>query len=165
MTSMVVSILLSLLMLGALLLVPLGLPGVWVMVLILLGMAVAGEVAWLTWGVLAGVGLVAELVEWAAVAWMGRRYGGSSRAFWGAVAGGLVGALVGAPVPVVGTLLAGVAGTFLGAAVVTLRETRSLETASKVGWGTALARTVAVGVKTAVGIVVLVVGGTALFVG
>lgn len=163
MSTTVVSILLLLVMLGALLLVPAGLPGVWIMLVILLAMVPSGQVAWLTWGILAGLALVAEGVEWAAVAWMGRRYGGSSWAFWGAIAGGLVGALGGSPVPLVGTLVAGVAGTFLGAAAVTFWETRSVEAASRVGWGTALARTFAVGVKTAVGIVVLVVGGGALF--
>ena len=152
-------------MAGALFLVPLGLPGLWIMVLILLGMATAGEVAWTTWGLLVGLAGLAEAVEWGVVAAMGRRYGGSGRAFWGAIAGGLVGAVAGTPVPVVGTLLGGVAGTFAGAAAVTLWETRSLEAASRVGWGTALARTVAVGIKTAAGIVVLVVGGAALFVG
>lgn len=165
MTSTVASILLIVVMLGSLLLVPLGLPGVWIMILVLLGVTVAGEVAWATWGILAGLALLAEVVEWAAVARMGRHYGGSSRAFWGAIVGGLVGAVVGFPIPLVGTVVAGVAGTFLGAAGVTLWETRSVETASRVGWGTALARTMAVGVKTAVGVVVLVVGGAALFVG
>lgn len=160
-----VSILLVLFMAGALVLVPLGLPGVWLMILVLLGMTVLGEVAWMTWGILAGLALLAELVEWATVAWMGQRYGGSSRAFWGAVVGGIVGTLVGMPVPLFGPILAGVVGTFLGAGAVTLHETRSLETASRVGWGTALARTIAVGVKVAVGVVVLVVGGSALFVG
>lgn len=165
MSASVLSVLLLLVLLGALLLVPLGLPGVWIMVLVLLGVAAAGEVAWLTWGALAGLALLSEGIEWAAVAWMGKRYGGSSRAFWGAIAGGLVGALVGSPVPVLGALVAGVVGTFLGAAAVTFWETRSVEAASRVGWGTALARTLAVGVKTAAGIVVLVVGGAALFVG
>lgn len=162
---MIVPILLLLVLLGALLLVPLGLPGVWLMVLVLLGVTLAGEVAWLTWGVLAGLALLSELVEWGAVAWAGRRYGGSSRAFWGALAGGLVGAVIGAPVPLLGTLIAGAAGTFVGAAAITLHETRSLDTASRVGWGAALARTLAVGMKTAVGVLILVVGGTALFVG
>lgn len=160
-----VAVLLVLLMAGSLLLVPLGLPGIWIMVLVLLGMTLVGEVAWITWGVLAALALMAEIIEWATVAWMGKRYGGSSRAFWGALAGGFLGVVIGMPIPIVGPLLAGIVGTFLGAAALTLHETRSLETASRVGWGTALARILVVGVKTAVGLVILVVGGGALFLG
>lgn len=161
----ILAVVLVLVMAGALLLVPLGLPGVWLMLLVLLGVAVAGEVAWTTWAILAVLTALAEAVEFAVLARIGRRYGGSPRAFWGAVVGGFVGAIVGAPLPVVGALLGGVAGTFLGAAAVTLRERRSLEEASRVGWGMTLARALAVAIKTAVGIAVLVVGGTALFVG
>lgn len=152
-------------MAGSLLLVPLGLPGIWIMILVLLGMTLVGEVAWITLGALTALALLAEGLEWAAVAWMGKRYGGSSRAFWGALAGGFLGVLIGMPIPVVGPLLAGIVGTFLGAAALTFHETRSLETASRVGWGAAVARVVVVGVKTGVGLVILVVGGGALFLG
>jgi len=164
MAEVAVSIVLLILMAGSLLLVPLGLPGVWIMVAILLGLAVAGSVSWTTWAILAGLALAAELLEFGIVGWMGRRYGGSRAAFWGAVAGGLVGAAVGFPVPVLGPLAGGVVGTFLGAAAVTLWQTRSVEDASRVGWGVALARAFAVALKTAVGVVVLVTGGLALFV-
>lgn len=164
MAEIAVSVLVLLLLLGSLLLVPLGLPGVWIMVAVLLGMTVAGTVAWVTWAVLAGLALVAELLEFAVLGWMGRIYGGSGRAFWAAIAGGIVGAVVGFPVPVVGPLLGGVAGTFLAAAAITLWETRSVEDASRTGWGMALARGFAVALKTGVGIVVLVTGGLALFV-
>lgn len=163
--SPIVAAALVLVMLGGLLLVPLGLPGVWLMVLVLLGAALAGEVTWGVWAALAGVALVAEVVEFVTVDRMARRFGGSSRAFWGALVGGLVGAVAGSPVPVVGNLVAGVVGTFVGAAGVTWWETRSAARASRVGWGTLLARVLAVGFKTAAGVVVLVVGGAALFVG
>lgn len=163
--NVVVAIVLLLLMVGALFLVPLGLPGVWIMLLVLFGVALAGEVAWSTWGILAVLTALAELLELVVLARVGRRYGGTGRAFWGAVAGGFAGAMAGLPVPVAGALLGGVTGTFLGAAAVTLWERRSLEEASRVGWGMTVARAIAVAVKTAVGIAVLVVGGSALFIG
>lgn len=159
-----VSVLVLLLLLGGLVLVPLGLPGVWVMVAVLLGMTVAGTVGWTTWAVLLGLAVVAELLELAVLGCMGRRYGGSRRAFWASILGGVAGATVGFPVPVLGPLVGGVAGTFLAAAAVTLWETRSVEDASRVGWGVALARGFAVALKTAVGVVVLVTGALALFV-
>ncbi|NIP58835.1 MAG: DUF456 family protein [Gemmatimonadetes bacterium] len=157
------AVLVLFLMTGALLLVPLGLPGVWVMILILLGMTVAGTVSWTTWGILAVLATLVEVGEFLLVKEMGERYGGSGRAFWGAIAGGILGALVGAPVPLLGSLVAGVAGTFAGAAAVTLWETRSWEDASRVGWGVSVARILSVGMKTGVGIMVIVVGGFALF--
>ncbi|MGH7528211.1 MAG: DUF456 family protein, partial [Gemmatimonadales bacterium] len=91
--------------LAGLLLIPFGLPGLWVMVLGLLGYGWLTDFRLLTAGVLMlvlGLALVGEVAE----AWLGfrfaRRYGGSSRAGWGALVGGLVGAVVGVPVPLIG---------------------------------------------------------------
>lgn len=154
-----------LVMAAALLLVPLGLPGTWIMLAVVAGGAVAGEVAWTT---VAGLGLLlaaAEAAEFLLVKASSERHGGSPQAFWGAVAGGLVGVAVGAPVPVVGSLLAGVAGTFLGAFAVALWRTRRARPAARVGWGAVLGRAASAAVKTGAGVVVLVVGGGALFVG
>ena len=158
--SALIDILLLLGMLGSLLLIPLGLPGLWVLVLLLTVAAALGEVGW----TLVGVGLVgavlAEIVELAIVRVMGQRYGGSGAAFWGAVAGGALGFLTGLPVPVIGPLLAGFLGTFMGAGAVTLYETRSVGASARVGWGVVLARTAAVGVKVGLGFVLL--GASAL---
>ena len=149
-------------MAAALLTVPVGLPGVWIMVVVLLVGMVAGWVSWPVWLLLAVMAGVAEVLEFLVLQRMGARYGGTRSAFWGAVGGGLLGIVVGAPIPVVGSLVAGMAGTFLGAGAVTLYWTRSAAAASRVGWGMLLARVLAVGLKVAVGIAVLVVGGGAL---
>lgn len=148
-----------------LLAVPLGLPGSWLMLAVLLVGLVAGRVGWLTF-----VGLVllvggAEIVEFLLVRRTSLRYGGSSRAFWGAVAGGLAGVAVGVPVPLVGSLLAGLAGTFLGAAAVALWEERRAGPAARIGWGALVGRALSAVVKTGAGVVVLVVGGTDLLTG
>ncbi len=90
---------------------------------------------------------------------MGDRSGGSFGGPWSAA-----GVLVGLPIPLAGPLLAGCLGTFVGAAVVTFAGSRSVRDAGRVGWGVMLARVMAVGLKVAVGVVVLVVGGVALFV-
>lgn len=149
-------------MAAALLTVPLGLPGVWIMMAVLLVGALVGWVSWPVLFVLFAITGGVELLEFLALKRMGERYGGSRGAFWGAVAGGLLGALVGAPVPVVGSLVAGMVGTFAGAGAVTWWTTRSAREASRVGWGMLLARVLAVGLKVAAGIAVLVVGGGAL---
>jgi uncharacterized protein YqgC (DUF456 family) len=150
------------LMVGALLLIPLGLPGLWLMVAVLVVGAMSDAVGWGLLAALVLLVLAAEVLEFLAVSRLSSRYGGSKWAFWGALAGGFAGVVVGLPVPVVGSLVAGVLGTFAGAALVSLWETRQLGAASRVGWGAMLGRVVAVGVKVAVGIAVLLIGGAAL---
>lgn len=152
-----------LIMAGALLLVPLGLPGTWIMLAVVAAGALAGEVGWTTVALLAGLLTLAEVGEFLLVRALSVRYGGSGAAFWGAIAGGLVGVAVGAPVPVVGSLLAGVAGTFAGATAVAWWQSREARSAARVGWGAVLGRAASAALKTAAGIVVLVVGGGALF--
>jgi hypothetical protein len=154
-----------LLLAGALMTVPLGLPGVWIMVAILGGALLAGWVSWPVWLALAALTGLAEILEFVILKRMGDRFGGGQGAFWGAVVGGLVGVLVGMPIPVLGPVLAGLVGTFAGAAAVTLAETRSLGRASRVGWGVLLARILAVALKVGVGMAVLAVGGGAVILG
>ena len=151
-------------MVVALLLIPLGLPGLWVMIGVLT-LAVAGnEVSPWILLILIVVAVLAELAEWAIVARTSARWGGSRKAFWGAIAGGLVGILLGLPVPlpILGPLLAGLLGTFAGAAAVTLWETRAMRSAGRVGCGAVLGRAFAAAAKTAAGVVILVAGAAAL---
>lgn len=146
----------------ALLLVPLGLPGNWIMLGVLAVGTAAGRVGWPVLATLVGLVVVAEVLEYLFVERMSGRYGGSRRAFWGALAGGIAGALLGAPIPVVGSLVALGVGTFVGAAVVTLAESRRWREAARVGWGALLGRAAAAAAKTATALAILVVGGAAL---
>jgi len=138
-----------------LLLIPFGLPGLWV---ILLGIVGYG---WLTdfetmiatfLIVIIGLAILAEAFE----AWIGfrfaKRYGGSSRAGWGALVGGLVGAIVGVPVPIIGSVVGGFVGAFVGAAVFEYTRARQSGVAAKAGWGAVLGRAAAAAMKMAVGI-------------
>lgn len=161
----IIGVIAALAMLGAILLIPLGWPGLWVMVGIVALGAVVGEVGW---GVLVLVTLVAgaaELVEFLIVHQMSVRYGGTSRAFWGAVIGGTIGVIVGFPVPVLGPVIAGFIGSFIGAAIATVQEGGGLATAGRVGWGVIIARVISTGVKVAAAFIVLALGGTAWVVG
>ncbi len=149
-------------MLAALFVVPLGLPGVWIMIGVLTVATAYGEVSpWLLMPLVAA-GVAAEAVEWVILKRTSARWGGSRKAFWGAVAGGLAGVLIGLPIPVVGPLVAGLFGTFAGAAIVTFVETRHFRSAGRVAWGALLGRAFAAAFKTAVAIVILVLGGAAL---
>lgn len=159
---MILKVGLALVLAVSILLIPFGLPGGWIQVAALAGAAIAGWVAWITVGILTALVALAEIGELLVLRSLGRRYGASRKAFWGAVAGGFLGLFVGLPVPLVGPVITAFLGTFIGAGAVTWLETRSLGQASRVGRGVLLARTLAVGLKVGVAAVVLVVGAAAL---
>jgi len=150
------------LMAGALLLIPLGVPGLWIMIGVLAIAALLGEVSWALVAALVLLAGFAELLEFLIVKRFSSRYGGSNRAFWGAIVGGFAGVFIGVPVPVLGPVIAGVLGSFVGAALVALWETRRLGHAARVGWGVVLGRAFAAAVKTAAGVAILAAGITAL---
>ena len=145
-------------------LIPLGLPGLWVILLGILGYGYLTDFQTLSvWfiGLVLGLALLGEVFE----SWIGfryaQKYGGSKRAGWGALVGGLIGAIVGVPVPIVGSVVGGFVGAFLGAAVFEYSRARRSGGAVRAGWGAVLGRAAAAAVKMAVG-VVMVVG--ALFI-
>jgi len=150
-----ISIAAVLVMLGGLLAIPVGLPGLWLIVAVTLGLVLAGELGWAPGLGVAVAAAVAEAAELLVVARLGRAYGGSRRAFWGAVVGGMLGLFVGVPVPIIGPVITAFFGTFLGAGAVTLLETRSVGRSARVGWGVVLARTAAVAMKVAVAVGVI----------
>ncbi len=153
--------LLALAFLVGLLLVPFGLPGLWLMVLALLGFAVLGGFETIGWSTLVIVIVLAALAE-VAEAWLGfrfaKRYGGSSRAGWGAVAGGLVGAVVGTPVPIIGSVIGAFLGAFAGAVLLERSAGAAGSDSVRAGWGAVLGRAAGAAVKVAVGLVIAVVG-------
>jgi uncharacterized protein YqgC (DUF456 family) len=142
-------------MLVCLLLIPLGLPGLWMMIVIVLGLVLAGSLTWPFGLAAAAAAGVAELAEFALMRRFGREYGGSRLAFWGAVVGGPAGLFVGVPIPLVGPVVTAFVGTFAGACLVTWLETRSLARSTRVGWGLVLARGAAVALKAATGILLV----------
>jgi len=145
----------------ALLLIPLGIPGLWIMVGVVAAGLAAGHVSLGMFLLLLGLAIAAELAEWVSVDRLGRRYGGSARTFWGALIGGAIGVVVGAPVPVAGSLIGAFLGTLAGAVLATWLDTRRIRGSLRAGWGALLGRAVAVGVKVFAGLVILVLGGGA----
>src|SRR5438876_12273377 len=161
MTHTLATLLLALCCLAGLVLVPLGLPGLWVMVAGVVGYGWLTDfrsVGVTTIALVLGLALVGEIVE----TWLGfrlaRRYGGSSRAGWGALVGGIVGAVVGVPVPVVGSVIGGFVGSFAGAALFEYSRSWTTTTAVRAGWGAVLGRAAAAALKIALGVVIAVVG-------
>jgi len=151
--------------LAGLVLIPFGLPGLWLIVLAIIGYGWLTDFqtmsAWFLALVIA-LALAGELIE----AWIGfrfaRRYGGSRRAGWGALIGGLVGAVIGVPLPVVGSVIGGFVGAFVGATVFEYSRARQAEGAARAGWGAVLGRAAAVGIKMGLGVVITVMGMVAV---
>lgn len=144
--SPLISIPLVLVMVGCVVLIPLGLPGLGLIAVLALGLTLFGQISWTVGVGVAVATLLAEGFEVLILARFGKAFGGSRRAFWGAVLGGMIGLFVGTPVPVVGSIVMAFAGSFAGAALVTFFETRSVDASARVGWGVLLARAVAVGI-------------------
>lgn len=138
-----------------LVLIPFGLPGLWVIVLGVIGYGWLSDfqtVSATFLGIIIALAVIGEIFE----SWIGfrfaQRYGASSRAGWGALAGGLVGAIVGVPIPVIGSVIGGFVGAFIGAAVFEYSSARRTEGAVRAGWGAVLGRAAAAGVKMALGV-------------
>ena len=165
-------------------LIPLGLPGLWVIVLGILGFGWLTEFRTMGVGAIVtvlGLALLGEAVEAVVGFRFAQRYGGSRRAGWGAPrdlcgksplrpmgtssapppparSSGFATSTVGVPVPVIGSVIGGFLGAFLGAALFEYSKARRSEGAVRAGWGAVLGRAVAAGVKMGVGIVLVVIG-------
>jgi uncharacterized protein len=144
-----------------LLAVPFGLPGLWVITLGVIGYS------WLTGFRSAGLGTIAaavglalmgDVVEW----WLGfrltRQFGGSRRAAWGALVGGLIGAGIGVPLPFGGSVVGALMGSLVGAALLELAGGGSVDSALRAGWGAFLGRVIATAAKVGLGLAIAVVG-------
>ena len=147
-------LLLAIVLVAGLVLIPLGLPGLWVIAgAALVFNPLAGSERVST-GTVIGVFLLAvaaEVIEFMLAGRFARRYGGSRRAGWGAILGGIVGAIVGVPVPIVGPMLGAFAGSFAGALVAEYTRGTGGAVATRVATGALLGRVAAVAVKSAVG--------------
>jgi uncharacterized protein YqgC (DUF456 family) len=161
-------LLLILVLLLGLFLIPLGLPGLWVMLAAVVGYMFLGPPGAIgvrtvvVVAVLAGVGEVLELVLAGRYA---RKYGGSRRAGWGAIIGSIVGAIIGVPIPIVGSMVGAFLGAFAGAWVAELTRNAELRGATRVATGALLGRIAATAAKVGIGCAVIVWVGFALWLG
>lgn len=134
--------------------VPFGLPGTWLMVAaaLLSGRVLPGtRVSWLAIAAAAALALLAEVLEWTLAARYARKFGGSRRAGWGALIGGVLGAFAGIPIPVLGSVIGAFAGAFVGALVAEFSHAHATaETATRVATGALLGRVVATIMKLSI---------------
>lgn len=134
--------------------IPLGLPGIWLM--ILAGVAhhllvTPPTIGWVIIGVVTLIAAGAEWLEFSVAGKYTKQYGGSRRASWGAIGGGLVGAIVGLPIPVLGSAIGAFAGAFAGALLAEYSLERDHGKATRVATGALVGRAVATGMKSVAG--------------
>jgi uncharacterized protein len=159
-------ILLAASLLLSLFLIPIGLPGTWLMIAsaITYDLVVGGEpIGWFTIGITVVIAVIAEIFEFTLAGRYAKKYGGSRRAGWGAILGGIVGAFMGVPVPIIGSVIGSFVGSFVGALVFEYTRTRSeIEraaaadhvAATRVAWGALIGRVVATAMKSAAGVII-----------
>ncbi len=139
---------------GGLVMIPLGLPGIWLMILAGVGhhlLVAPPTIGWLTLGLLVVIALGAEWLEFSVAGRYTQKYGGSRRASWGAIAGGLVGAFVGIPVPVIGSVIGAFAGAFIGALLGEYSFEKNHQKATRAATGALIGRAVATAMKSLIG--------------
>ncbi|HVT39109.1 MAG TPA: DUF456 domain-containing protein [Gemmatimonadaceae bacterium] len=150
-------LLLALALFLSLLLIPLGLPGTWLMVIC--GLIYSYAVPHTGIGAVAIIGcvviaFVAELLDIAMSGRYTRKYGGSRRGVWGAIIGGMIGAIVGVPVPVIGSVIGAFIGSFAGALVGEYSRGATHDVAARAASGAAIGRAMAMGLKAGAGCVI-----------
>ncbi|HET8798024.1 MAG TPA: DUF456 domain-containing protein [Thermoanaerobaculia bacterium] len=152
-------LLLTLVLVFSLVLIALGLPGLWVMIASAVVYNITtgtGAIGWFTLVAVTVIAVIAEIIEFTMSARYARKYGGSRRAGWGAMLGGIVGAFVGVPVPIVGPLIGAFVGSFIGALAGELTTGASKTDSARVATGALIGRAVATAMKMGVGCAIAV---------
>jgi uncharacterized protein YqgC (DUF456 family) len=106
------------------------------------------------WGLLVLLTLLVrgEIVEFCSSLVGARQFGASRAAMWCALAGGIVGALIGVPVWGIGSLLGAIVGSFGGALLCELIRAQKVHVSVWAAVGAALGRTIGLLAKLACGL-------------
>jgi len=128
-------------------------------------------IGWSIVGVLVGMAILGELIEFAAGALLVAKQGGSRRAaalsIAGALFGSLMGATAGIPIPllgpIIGAVLGGALGAFVGAYLGEQWKGRTQEESFNVGSGAFVGRILGTASKAAVGAIMALIVAIDLF--
>ncbi len=144
------------------------LPGTWLIVLAAIGLKAWRPelIDWWTVGVLAGIAVLAEIVEFGAGALGAAKGGATKRGAIGAIVGSFVGAIAGTFIPLfpISTIAGGVVGAAAGTVLMERGSAqRSWADAARSGRGAAVGRLFATLSKTALAAVMGIVVSVAAF--
>ena len=150
------ALILAAIMLISLFMIPLGLPGTWVMIAAGVGysLLVPNSIGVFVLVCTTALAVAGEVFEFTLAGKYARKYGGSRRASWGAIIGGTVGAIIGVPVPIVGPIIGAFAGAFAGALVFEYSRGSGAQASTRVAWGALVGRVVSAALKVAIGFVI-----------
>lgn len=148
-------LLLAFVLFCCIMIIPLGLPGTWLILGVAVGYAALTHesIGWINIVIIAVFAIVGEILEFMLAGRYARKYGGSKRAGWGAIVGGMVGAFAGIPIPIVGSMIGAFIGAFAGALLFELAGGTRAGPAAKVATGALLGRVVAAAMKVGIGFV------------
>lgn len=159
-TGIIATVVLVLFCLAGIVLVPLGMPGTFV---ILAGAVIYNLIKWsmaVSVAVLAGLlvlALAGEVLEYILGIKLAEKRGTSRPAVIGAIIGGIVGTFAGVPVPVLGSLIGLFAGVFLGAFLVEFIRKNDPAAAFNSATGAFYGRLGAVFAKTLIGVAMIII--------
>ncbi len=152
-------LLLVLLLIGSMVLIVLGMPGLWIMIASAITYNLIVPERPMSWFTVIGIvvlGVVAEVLDFSLAGRYARKYGGSRKAAWGAIIGGMIGAFIGVPVPIVGPVIGALVGSFFGALVGEVRNGGERGAATKVATGALIGRVFGTVIKVGLGFAVAI---------
>lgn len=106
-------------------------------------------------GILIGIFLAGECLDWILVAAGARRSGGSKSAMWGSVIGGIAGSVLGALFFGIGAVPGLLAGIFIGAFLFQYQAVKDWKLAAKTGIGSGFGYVISWGIKIALALVMI----------
>ncbi len=163
-------ILAALICIGGLLMSCISLSGTWAVFL------ATGLVAWMRWPEFPGIRTLVvflilcmgvEVLEALAGAWGVQKRGGSKAAGWAALGGGFLGMVFGTfiPIPIVGTLLGMVAGSFACAFLVEHSKMKKADHAAHIAFGAVIARLSVILLKVGITLAMIIALVSGIFIG
>ena len=134
------NILFIIILVAALIVIPIGIPGTFIIFLTSLIYGIITHFTQITqaliW-VLLGIALFGELIEYFAGIWGAKKFGTSKAGIMGAIGGGILGGIVGTGIiPLIGSVFGLLIGAFLGAFLMELIIKKKPAQALRAGWGT-----------------------------
>jgi len=149
-----VIVLFTLVLLISLALIPVGLPGTWLMIAAAIALHFLAPVAPFGWTVIIAclaIAIASELLDFVVAARYTLKFGGSRRGAWGALIGGVLGAIFGVPVPVIGSVIGAFLGSFAGALIGEYSAGASHAGATRAATGATIGRAIAIALKVVAG--------------